>query len=285
MNLKTLVVAALVGLSMVGCSKQRKAAKDFESFLSSQTGHSYKIAKLYTLVDGSVVLKDKTTGEYVAYNVGKYNKDTMTTLNDYLSVANSPGDVVHNLSSYDQTYEQSTWHEGYWASESVDVYDDYGNVIGYTYQDYWVPGYYTTDYYTTTYYTGDGFTFSEDASKSKDLDAIAAASEDADNQALADQIHSQFGLSEERSETLANLAVNYSKLEDSRKLTDADKEVFAKEGLGVSYAQLQNAYQNSAKGGDSKEYDSLVSQAAKLNGTTPEKARALMDLYFSANAN
>jgi hypothetical protein len=284
MKLRTLALALMIGMSLVGCSKQRIATKSFEQFLTSQTGHDYSIAKLFTLIDGSVVLKDKTTGEYVAYNVNKYNSATMTSLNDYLSVASAPSDVVHNLQSYDVSTTTQTWNPGYWYNYTVDVYDSNGNVIGYTDQSQWVDGYYSYNTTTETYYDGGGFTFSEDNAKSKDLDAIAASVENQDNMILSNQLRTQFGLSEDRAETLASLAVNYSKLEDSRKLTASDKEVFAKNGLGVSYSDLETAYKKSAKGTDTKSYESLISTAAKVNGTTPEKARQIMDLYFNSEA-
>ncbi len=51
MKLKQLVLALMLGLSLVGCSKERRAARTFEKFLEDQTGQKFKIEKLYTLID------------------------------------------------------------------------------------------------------------------------------------------------------------------------------------------------------------------------------------------
>ena len=280
MKLRLLSLSLVMAFGLSACSKERVAAKSFEKFYKDQTGETIKIEKLFTLVDGVTVFKNKGTGEYVAFNTAKFNKDTMTTLDQYLAVANQPSDVVHNLTERAVTTTVEHYHEAHWETEQDPIYDNNGNQTGYVEHSYYVEGYYTETSSTVYYYDGGGFTFSENNSQNKDLDAIAANIEDANNAGIANSIVAKFGLSEERAESLANLAVNYANLENSRRLTTADKEVFAKKALNLSFNDLQSAYKSSAQG-NSARYNTLISQAAQFNGMSPEKARELMDLYFS----
>ena len=270
----------MMALTLSACSHQRKTANSFSDFYENQTGQKLVIEKLFTLHDGVTVFKNKSTGEFVAFNTAKFNKDTMTTMDQYLAAANQPGDVVHNLSERAVTTSYSTYHEGYWTYTYDPIYDIYGNQTGSVRHDYYVEGYYTTDYSTTYYYDGGGFTFAESNSQSKDLDAIANSVETANHAAVANSIVAKFGLTEDRAETLANLAVQYSTLENSRRLTGADKEVFAKKALNVSFGDLESAYKASAQG-NSAQYNTLIGKAADFNGMSPEKARTLMDMYFT----
>jgi hypothetical protein len=283
MKFKVLVLSAVLAVSLSACSKERKVANSFSDFYEQQTGQKLVVEKLFTLQPGVVVFKNKSTGEYVAFNTSKFDANSQTTMAAYLAAASAPGDVVHNLSERSVTTSYSTYHDGYWTYSDDPVYDMNGNQTGYTRHDYYVEGYYTTDYSTTYYYDGGGFTFAEANTQNKDLDAIANSVETANNAEVANSIVSKFGLSEDRAETLANLAVNYARLENSRRLTGADKEVFAKKALNVSYGDLESAYRASAQG-NATQYNTLIGQAAQFNGMSPEKARTLMDTYFTSES-
>jgi hypothetical protein len=280
MKLRVLVLSALLAVTFSACSKERVAANNFTDFYQAQTGQKLSIEKLFTLVNGVTVFKNKSTGELVAFNTAKYDKNTMTTMAQYLAVANQPSDVVHNLSERSVTTSYEQYHAGYWYDVNDPVYDNYGHQTGYTTHSYYSEPYYTTEYTTTYYYDGGGFTFSENNAQNKDLDAIASNVETANNAVVTNSIVAQYGLSEDRAQSLADLAVNYAKLRDARRLTDADKEVFAKKALNVSFNDLQSAYKGSVQG-NAGQYNTIINQAAEFNGLSPEKARTLIDSYFT----
>ena len=282
MKLKALFLSALLAVSFSACSKQRIEARRFEKFYQAQTGQKLVIQKLFTLVNGVTVFRNKSTGELVAFNVSKFDKNSQTTMAQYLAVANQPSDVVHNLTRRDVTTSSTSWVPGYWTTESDPIYDNYGYQTGYITRDVYVDGYYSTSTTTTSYYDGGGFTFAENSAQNKDLDAIASSAESANNAALTNSIVAQYGLSEDRAESLASLAVNYAQLQDSRRLTDADKEVFSQKALNVSFADLQNAYTASTQG-NANQYNTIIGQAAQFNGLSPEKARDLIDQYFTSD--
>jgi hypothetical protein len=281
MNFKVLMLTAMMALSLSACSKQRKQANSFTDFYEAQTGQKLTLEKLFTLQTGVSVFKNKSTGELVAFNTAKYDPNSQSSLAAYLAVANQPGDVVHNLSERDVTTSSTYYVSGYWSYTDDPVYDWNGNVTGYVRHDYYVDGYYKTDYTTTAYYDGGGFTFAEASSQSKDLDAIANSVQSANTSEITNSIVSKFGLSEDRAEALADLAINYQRLENSRRLTSADKEVFAKKALNVSYADLENAHTAAAQGNDAQ-YKTLIGQAAQFNGTSPETLRTIMDTAFTS---
>ncbi len=272
--------SVMIAFTLMSCSAQRKQARAFEKLLEAETGQKFKIQKLNTERPGSTVFKNKSTGEYVAYNLNKFNRETMTKLSDFTAIATAPGDIVRNLTQRTETYSNDYWVEGYWATDYDPIYDEDGNYIGSVEDEYYVEGYWATETWSVTYYDGSGFTFSARTDTSKDLDAIAADIEEGDRFSVAQEISTRFGLSEERADTLANLAINYQKLEDARKLTAADKEIFSRQALSVSFRDLQTAYKNKETIDGKKSLGRLMHEAAQANGTTPEKMRAIVDMYF-----
>ena len=109
----------------------RKNAKHLVELLETETGTEYSISKLHTATAGYVVLKNDSTGEYIAYNVNKIDRETMNTLAAYEGVLDA-NDVVGNLDRV-STYVQS----GYY----VDVYDYYYEEV----HDYYCDCYITVE--------------------------------------------------------------------------------------------------------------------------------------------
>lgn len=266
----------LVLLVVVGCSdsKKKEDAKDFEHALEAKTGQSFKIAKLNTEKGKFVVFKNETTGEYVAYNLGKWDPGTMTTFDQYMANGVVEGvDIIGNLNK-DQEWKV----DGYYESVYTDVYDTYTEYDSYcdcyktkteTRSVYvgerWVD---TSRWYT--FYTGGGFRFENTAGRSKDLETIAALKEEVALEFMSYKFKSEFSLSDNRADELARLASRYQKLENARELTTNEKDKFAMDALGVSMNQMESALKAKAEGNDSK-YEELLETAAQVNNTTPEQ--------------
>jgi uncharacterized lipoprotein YehR (DUF1307 family) len=271
--LQKIFVLMLLSVFFVACG-HKKDAKSFEKALETQTGQPHSIAKLDTEKGQYVVYKNEVTGEYVAYNMDKWNRDTMSSMDQYMANGAVEGtDIVHHLES------TTTWvNSGYWES----VYDNWSET--YSYYDEGCECWETeTEYYSVymgeryvdtshwyTYYTGGGFRFDNTSSQSKDLDTLAALKEETAEKFMAFKLKSEFSLSANRAEELAKLANRYQKLENSRELTTTEKDKFAMEALGVSMTQVESAIKAKAEGNEAR-YEQLLETAAKTNNTTPEQ--------------
>lgn len=271
--LQKILVLMLLSVFFVACG-HKKDAKSFEKALEEATGHPHTIVKLDTEKGKYVVYQDKVTGEYVAYNMAKWDRENMSSLDQYMANGAVEGvDIVRNL------LQNSVWiHQGHWEpiyetrTRSYSVWDDYCECwkteteyftvhIG----DRWVD----TSYWYT-YYTGGGFRFDNTSTQSKDLDTIAALKEEVAEKFIAHKLSSEFSLSANRAAELAKLAYKYQKLENTRELTASEKDKFAMEALGVSMSQVESAIKAKAEGDESR-YQALLETAAKTNNTTPEE--------------
>lgn len=268
--LQKIFVLMLMSVFFVACG-HKKDAKSFEKVLEASTGQAHSIAKLDTEKGQYVVYKNEVTGEYVAYNMDKWDRENMTMMSQYQGVEGV--DIVHNLG------KTTIWVDsGYWESVYSTQYDTYSYYDDYcecwqteteSYQVYmgerWVD---TSHWYT--YYTGGGFRFDNTSTQSKDLDTIAALKEETAEKFMAFKLKSEFSLSANRAEELAKLANRYQKLENSRELTTTEKDKFAMDALGVSMTQVESALKAKAEGNDAR-YEELLETAAKTNNTTPEQ--------------
>ncbi|MCB0349788.1 MAG: hypothetical protein KDD38_01310 [Bdellovibrionales bacterium] len=264
-----------------GGSKQKKQARAFEALLEDQTGHPYKITKAKTKIDGYSVFQDQVTGEYIAYNVSKFDKKTMTTIDQYLAVAVDGVDIVRNLN------EQSTWVEtGYWndvydtVTYYEDVWDEYcecWTTESYT-ETYYVDSYWVdTSHYVYTYHSG-GFVFDNKDAQSKDLETLEALKEDVAEKFVTYKLTSEYSLSNTRAAELAKLVTRYQKLDNVRELTDAESNIFAMDALGVSMSQIENALKDKSQGTE-KSYEDMLSIAAQVNKTSVEQIGKFFDDY------
>jgi hypothetical protein len=266
---KLLVLLALSSV-LVACNGQQKNAKAFEGVLETETGHSYTLVKLQTEKGNYSVFRDENTGEFVAYNMDKFDRKTMTTYAQYAAVE---GDIVHNLKQgkewvdsgyYEAVYNTGTRYVDEYSSSCgcyVSVSETYSYYVGDRYVD-------TSHWYT--FYTGGGFRFENTAGVSKDLETVAALKEEAAEQFLAYKFKAEFSLSDNRASELAKLANRYQRLENARELTTPEKDKFALSALGVSMTQVENAMKSKAEGKDAQ-YDNLLKTAAQVNSTTPEQ--------------
>ena len=269
-------ILALIALCfmMVACSSgQQKDAKSFETALETATGEKYKIVKLNTEQGKFVVYKNEQTGEFLSVNMDKWDRNTMTTLDQFQAVAVDGRDIVRNLKK-DQEWVSSGYWEAIYRTE-YDYYDVYDSYCSCYKSEYRTVQVYVGDRYVDTshwytFYVGGGLRFDNTSGASKDLETFAALEEAAAEKFMSYKLKSEFSLSDSRASELAKLASRYQKLENTRELTDSEKDTFALSGLGVSMKQVESALKNKAQGNDSA-YNDLLKTAAQVNKTTPEQ--------------
>lgn len=217
-------------------SDQKAKATTFETALEAHTGQSFTLVKSSTNQSGYSVFKNEVTGEFVAYNLKKY--DATMTMQAYHSAA-VPGDIVGGL------------------KKVTEVEHDYDPEFG-------------SSSYSVTYYVYGGLKFENASPASKDLEIMASLQEEAAQTYLSHKFQSEFSLSATRAEELAKLATRYQRLESKRELTRAEKDIFAMEALGVSMSQVEKAMKSKAQGNEAQ-YEELLHTAASVNRTTPEQ--------------
>lgn len=254
-------------LFAVACG-HKKDAKSFERALEGQSGQPHSIVKLYTQVGDYVVYKNDVTGEYLAFNMKSWDRETMTTVEQFMAVA-GPNDVVRNLSASREWVESGYWQDVYIYDEDY-VYDSYCDCWQWeTEQIYAGQEWVDTSHYSWFYY-GGGFRFDNTSTMSRDLDTIAALKEEVAEKMIAMKLQGEFSLSNDRASELAKLANRYQKLESARELTAGEKDKFAMDALGVSMTQVEKALKSRAQGNEAS-YESLLQTAAQVNSTTPEQ--------------
>ena len=269
--MKKNIIIALLGLVLVSCNGLDVRAKKFEKILESSTGQDQTLAKLWTEKSGYVVFKNESTGEYTAYNLDKYNKKKMKSYDAYLSATTSL-DVVANLASAQEWKVEGHYYETSSTSTSC---DSDGYCTDTTTTDEWID---TSHWYT--FYTGGGFRFENNTTASRDLDSLAAIREEMALQYISHQLTSEFALSGNRADELAKLAWRYNKLESRRELTADEKNLFAMESLGVSFAKVESAVRNRATG-SAESYQDLLKKASQHNRTTPEEMNRFFETYIA----
>ena len=276
--MQKIFVLAMMLIMTVACG-HKKDAKTFEAALEAQTGHQWSVAKLQTETGNFVVYKDETTGLYHAYNMDKWDRKNMSTTDQYFANAVKGVDYIVNVGRTDEWVESGYYQDVYETYYSYDEYYDEDCDCYYTeetsYSVYvgteWVD---TSHWYT--YYTGGGFRFDNTSGQSKDLETIAALEEEVAEKVMAYKFSSEFSMSANRAQELAKLANRYQKLENTRELTSTEKDQFALEALGVSFAQVENALKAKAQGNEAK-YDDLLAKASEVNKTTPEQIGKFFD--------
>ena len=123
--------------------------------------------------------------------------------------------------------------------------------------------------------TSSTMVFEKTTASSKDLDKAAAFVEAYHVNAMAANLASEFGLSDDRSIEVAKLAASWSKLAKTRALTNSDADAFAQQLAGVNFAQINSADQ-AMMNGSMNEMNVIITKAAEVNGTTSENMTAIM---------
>jgi hypothetical protein len=196
-----------------------------------------------TLTEDFVVVYVPNTG-YVAYDIKSYSSgDSWSTYSTWAEYQ----EVYINRTEYDP-FRGETMYYG-------DAYKN--NLFG--------------------DYAGE-FVFEEMKNVPKDLEKLGAVKEAYQNSKIAESLASEFGLSEERSQKIAKMANDWTKLSKSRSMTDADANNFTKELLGVSMADAEKAMKaRNELGDEAPAYENLISAAADVNGIGMERTREVVD--------
>lgn len=175
--------------------------------------------------------------------------------------------VVHDQ-RYD-TYD-AYYIGNYNVGENIASYIDRNESKMYYDLDY-VGGNMYEDWYT-------GLHFEETSATSKDLEKAAAFKQGLRVKKSADALKAEFGLSEQRANEVARLAVYVA--DNKAKMKDKDFDAFSAQLLGSSITQAKAAHKAQVEG-NSKPMADLIAKAAKVNGVGPEHASQIIDELFS----
>lgn len=185
-----------------------------------------------------------------------------TLIGNYLVFKNKDGDLF--------AVDPSEWTDntsalGYWYA-GTSVTTSFGlprSVYG------------LTDLSNGTYEYQDGtssWMFEDSSQPSKDLERIGGKIRNQKLARVADALIHQYGFSEERGIQAARMIHQWNELKKSRSLTDADANAFAREILGFDFNGIRDAMET----GNPKSMRSLVANAARMNGTSPEAMNELI---------
>lgn len=262
MFVKLILLIAMSFLFM-SCEKSnlQKKVDAFEVILETYTGQSHSVAKF----GYKTVYKNDVTGEFTAYNMNEFIRESMLTYDDYINGTAVEGkDIVRNLkktSEYirDGHYEYYDEKTHNWSTSNN------GGDRKWVDESYW-----------ETYYVGGGYKFQNTSIVSKDLETLAALKEDALESFMTETLKSEFSLSENRAGELAKLTLKYQRMESVRELTKQEKDQFAMKALGVSMNQIEDVLSGKMQG-DEEQYQKLLNTAARTNNTTPEQIGRFLD--------
>lgn len=177
------------------------------------------------------------------------------------------------------TDQGSGWvvvQDGFGDIYTINIYDSnlrysYGSDLSY-FDNQAIPATYIGGGY---YQDIDGFIYEETSASAKDLEKMGVAMENLNNAKFGKDISEKFGLSEERSLDVAKMVSSYKKLSKSRAMTESDADSFMVKLLGTDAKTTMDAF-NDLKEGNAEKFDSVLEQAAKVNGTSPETVRAII---------
>ena len=246
--------------------KQQTFLKELYKNNGKNNGPSYTsrpiIVKINTVQGGQwIVVKEFTRsdaglfsspdyGYYVAYDLASYEPGQFQSYLDF-----SPGRSIYGA--------------------RVDT--DYAIYLG----TYSVGDNTFNNYYSYDLDTGEEniITFEENSGFRKDLEKIGANLESLDNQDLSLNLEENYGLSEERAQSVAKITSSFQKIQNKRALTAKEMNIYTQKVLGVDYTAGKKALESHIQG-DSSEMDELMERAADLNGTSPEAVQELMGEYL-----
>ena len=236
-------------------------AVKFVQELNLDAEFSVTLAKKSTLQSDFIVIYDPLTDSYDAIDIQSYNPNFDNAADFYF--ANSA-----------RNYFDLDILPGHYETDFR-----YG-VIGYDYDGYPIYGYEPYQIYIPTRYRdrATGITFEKVTASAKDLAKMVAIKEAAEIQKSAEFLSSEFGLSLNRGKELAGLKAHWKKA-SKKGMTTSEVDSFSTELLGFSLTSGIEAY-NASVDGDESQVETLVNQAAEVNGITPEHASKLMTKVF-----
>src|SRR5690606_4253302 len=120
-----------------------------------------------------------------------------------------------------------------------------------------------------TYYDNDGNIYETTQFAMKDLTKAYALLEMQENEAMAESLVEQFGLSEERSLQVAKLLNGYKKLSQTRSLETKDLKALGEELLGFDLNLMTQA--------SFADESALLEIAAKKNNISPEHTQEILE--------
>ena len=194
-----------------------------------------------------------TVPEYIGFAVNLNNFQVGDTWDDFLlkSVQNMGG-----------SYGSYGGYGSFYLLDNEVELEENGDFYGYVWD---------SNNSSSTY-----MTFSEDKGQSKDLEKLGAVKEAYTTKKVKDLLNFDYGLSEERSESVAKLVVNWSKVSNNRGMTSADADAFTEKLIGVNINEATKAYKASLEGDDAS-LEALIEVAADVNETSPENMRELFN--------
>lgn len=135
-----------------------------------------------------------------------------------------------------------------------------------------------------TYYDPDtGKTFEKTQATPKDRMKLAAIKEGLLVAKASKTLQAEFGLSAQRSQELAKLTIML-KNSPKESMTDADYDRYSTAAFGASISEFKAATFK-AMAGSKSELNSLIENAAVMNGVTPEDANNIVSKYFGMSLN
>jgi len=123
--------------------------------------------------------------------------------------------------------------------------------------------------------TGGDWTFEENPSISHDIEKVFAINEAKKLKNMATLVELEYGFSETRAIEVSSLVSNWNRLSKARAMTANEADSFSVEIPGTTMDQVENAMLDSAMDSDTL-LEELTSNAAVLNGTSPEGMSALI---------
>jgi len=282
----TLVCLCLLSANIVGCKsldlfEENKDAKSFKKLLEANTGHGQKIAKKYTEVGNYVVFEDLTTGKFTAYNMDKYDRKNMKTMDQYL-VGASGNDIVKNLNPKSKWIVSSRKVNDYETISYEDKYYDPGckcTKTEYKSERIKVGSHREDTSSYRVFYHGGGFVFDNTSPISKDLETFEGLKEQASEKFISEKLKSEFSFTSTRASELAQTLTRYNKLGNLRELTTNEKDYFSEKAFGVNFKTMESALTEKAEGRDVA-YKSFLEKAAKTNSVGPETIGSFFETYL-----
>jgi hypothetical protein len=123
------------------------------------------------------------------------------------------------------------------------------------------------------------FPFSLEVVTTKDLEKFAAFNEREESEKYAFHLMENYGLSENRAQSISKTLISYKKLNGMRALTSKEKDLLSNQILGFGFEKGKKALENYMQG-EKESMDDLIVVAASKNETSPEHIKELFGEIF-----
>jgi len=117
---------------------------------------------------------------------------------------------------------------------------------------------------------GGPYSFEAGVESQKDLEGLGQKIESIGIDYLRDSLVAEYGLSNERALKVSRLATSYKRINSKRALNAREKDLFTKELIGLSFEEASKTLVDEG-------YDALVEKASKINETSPEAIKVLIN--------